>query len=245
MVEPGEVSTPVIEAILARRSVRTGFVDRPLGAGHLDAILRCGLAAPSSKNAQPWRFHVVSDAALRRYLADAASEAGGLDAYVPHDPTTGQPDPRWVSTVRESARVLREAPTLIVIENRGVFSGGRRTLAAAEPEALAGSLAGYGFEMIGLGAAIENMWLAANSLGVAAAFLGDLNIIEHLIADALALKGDLVGTLALGYGELDSSPRTAPPASTQVPDPVVYHQSVSVLTDRTGGDPPRTGVRTR
>lgn len=213
----------VVDTILARRSVRFGFEDRAVSRSHLEVVLRCGLAAPSSKNARPWRFHVVQDAEVRHQIADATANAGGADEYVPHDPRTGKPSPHWSSTVLESAEVVRAAPVIVAIENRGVFSGGRRTLAGATGEALVSSLAGYGFEVMGLGAALENIWLAANSLGIGVAFLGDLNIAEQEIRGLLGLEGDLMGVVALGYASLKAPPRREPPAETQVDAPVVWH----------------------
>lgn len=213
----------VVGTILARRSVRFGFEDRPVSQAHLELVLECGLTAPSSKNARPWRFHVVQDGALRHEIAGAAANAHGTDEYVPHDPRTGKPAPHWSSTVLESAEVARAASVIVAIENRGVFSGGRRTLAAATGEALASSLAGYGFEVMGLGAALENIWLAANSLGIGVAFLGDLNIAEQEIRALLGLEGDLMGVIALGYASLKAPPRREPPAETQVDAPVMWH----------------------
>lgn len=213
----------VVDTILARRSIRFGFDDRPVAREHLELVLRCGLAAPSSKNARPWRFHVVQNAATRQQIADAAASANGIDEYVPHDPRTGKPSPHWASTVLESAEVVRAAAAIVAIENRGVFSGGRRTLAQATPESLASSLTGYGFEAMGLGAAMENIWLAANSLGIGVAYLGDLNIAEDQVGDLLGFEGDLMGVIALGYASLQAPPRREPPGETQAVAPVVWH----------------------
>lgn len=197
----------VIAALLARRSIREGFDSRPVPGPSMREIVRCGLAAPSSKNAQPWRLHVVTDRATLGSLADAVEHAGEIDEYVPHDPATGLPRPAYVSTVRESAQVLREVSAAIFIENRGVFSGGRATLGAASRPALRESLVGYGLEMIGIGAAVENMWLAAEALGVRVAFMGDIAIAEDDIRRRLGIGGDLVGVLALGFSDVPAPAR--------------------------------------
>ena len=173
----------------------------------VDQIVQCGLAAPSSKNAQPWRLHVVTSRELLGELAGAVQHAKFGDIYVPIDPATGQPRPDWPSTVAESARVLGSVSMGIFIENSGKFSDGRRTVATARDEVREDALVGYGFELIGLGAAIENMWLAASALGLAGVFMGDVVIAEAAIRARLGLAGDLCGVLALGYAAHPDHPK--------------------------------------
>lgn len=217
------MTTEVIETILSRRSVRWGFADRPIPRDNLERIVECGLAAPSSKNARPWRFHVIQDRTTLDSLARAAESADGLEEWVPNDPATGRPHTHWQSTVLDSAAVLREAPCGILIENRGVFTGGRKGFIDATPEAVVASLLGYGFEWMGIGTALQNMWLAANSLGIAVSFLGDLAIIEAEARSRFDLEGDMVGILALGYSDIVPTPRWPSPEETQTVTPVVWH----------------------
>ena len=102
----------------------------------------------------------------------------------------------------ESAELLRTVPAAIFIENRGPFSRGRRALLQAGPEAQALSIVGYELECLGLGAALENMWLAAIGFGLSGAFLGDVAVGEQAICRRLGIKGDLLGALALGYASI-------------------------------------------
>lgn len=53
--------------------------------------------------------------------------------------------------------------------------------------------------MIGIGAAIMNMWIAALSLGVQATFMGDICVAKKAIASKLGLRSDLAGALVIGY----------------------------------------------
>jgi nitroreductase len=224
---PDDEARPrVIAAMLARRSIREGFDQQLIPEPVLREVVRCGLAAPSSKNAQPWRMHVVTDRATLGALADAVDHAVGVDEYVPHDPATGRPWPAYVSTVRESAQVLREVAAAIFIENRGLFSNGRAGLVTATRPALAGSLVGFGLEMIGIGAAIENMWLAAEALGVRVAFMGDVVIAEDEIGATLGMAGDLAGVLALGFSDVPLPPRRQR-LDEQDADHVVWHHPAS------------------
>lgn len=212
----------VVRAVLERRSTRSFVQSETLDPDLLALIVRCGLAAPSSKNARPWRFHVVTDPQTLRQLAATVEAAVGSDEYVPHDPRTGRPRPEYHSTVAESAEVLRTCAAGIFVENRGVFSRGRRTLIEVSREALAASMVGYGLEVLGVGAAIENMLLAAQSLGLGATFMGDVLIGEQRISESLLVVGDLMGVVVLGY------PAEQPPTRPEQSDPfdpagVVWH----------------------
>lgn len=212
----------VVRAALERRSTRSFTPGEPIDSDLLGLIVRCGLAAPSSKNARPWRFHVVSDTRTLVQVAKTVETAAGSDTYVPHDPQTGLPRPEYESTVAESAEVLRTCAAGIFVENRGVFSRGRRTLIGVSREALAASMVGYGLEVLGVGAAVENMLLAAHSLGLGATFMGDVLIGEQSISEALGIVGDLMGVVALGYPaeRLPSRPEQFDPLD---PTAVIWH----------------------
>ncbi len=222
---PGGLSNPVVTTILGRRTIRFEYDrSRAVPRDVLEVVTACGLAAPSSKNAKPWRFHVVQEASVLDAIADAVESAPDIETYVPHDPRTGQPHPHWASSVIESAAMLREVPAAIFVENRGVFSGGgKKTLRAAHPDAVRESLTSYAFECIGIGTAVENMWLGAISLGLGAFFMGDVVIAERAITGRLQIEGDVVGVLGLGYSTASPLPARMSPKATQVDDPVVWH----------------------
>lgn len=55
---------PVLDAILARRSVRH-FTHEPVSRQEIRQIIRAGTWAPSGLNNQPWRFAVVMDPELK------------------------------------------------------------------------------------------------------------------------------------------------------------------------------------
>lgn len=220
--EPPKATTPATRTILARRSIRSGFSGEALDQSVIDEILACGMAAPSSKNSMPWRLHVVSDRELLSRLADAVATHGGRATYVPHDPSTGLPRPEYTSTVVDSGEVLRQVPLAIFIENLGPFSRGLDSLVSSEKRGLRSALFGYGLEMVGIGAAIENMWLAASALGLSGALLGDVAIAETEIADVLDLSGDLVGALALGESTHAPFPPMDAPALAELPRSVSH-----------------------
>lgn len=197
----------MVDAIRERRSVRQGFRDQAVPEEMIEEIIACGLASPSSKNAQPWRLHVVTNRQVLGELADAVQHARFGDMYVPIDPATGEPRPDWPSTVSESASVLRAAPLGLFIENLGCFSGGRHNIAVASDDVREDALIGYGLEMIGHGAVIQSMWLAGVSMGLVGVFMGDVLIAEPTIRERLGMEQDLVGVLALGFGETGAPPK--------------------------------------
>jgi nitroreductase len=196
----------MIEGILARRSIRSGFEPRTVPSQLVERIVSCALVAPSSKNAQPWRIHAVSSPALLAEFANAVAHAKGAESYVPLDPATGRSH-GWRSTVVESAELLRQVPLGLFVENTGRFSRGRRTVAATSGSVLESALQAYGFELMGLGAAVQNMWLAAEASGLRGVFMGDVVIAEEAIGKRLRFDGDLVGVLALGYTSGEPTPK--------------------------------------
>ena len=176
----------------------------------VDRIIECGLAAPSSKNAQPWCFHVVTRRSLLTEIASLVRTAKEPTTFVPIDPATEQPRAKYTSTVAESAEVLSQATLGIFIENLGEFSNGRLALSHTKRSILPNALIGYGLEILGIGAAVENMWLAAEALGMRGVFMGDVLIAEPEIRELLAMQGDLIGVLALGIPDM-TAPTTARP----------------------------------
>ncbi len=188
-----------IRAVLARRSVRGGPDGGAISKDDLRLVVKCGLAAPSSKNAQPWRFHVISSSAILAELADVMAAADGFESFVPLNPETGTKRPDWESTVVESADALRSASAGIFIENLGTFSSGRGAVATTPGDVMDDALIGYSLEILGLGAAVQNMWIAATSLGLSGAFMGDVLVVEPHVKSRLGIEGDLVGVLTLSH----------------------------------------------
>ena len=54
---------PVLSSIMARRSIRK-YLDKPVEHEKLEAIVKCGINAPSGMNRQPWVVRVVEDQKL-------------------------------------------------------------------------------------------------------------------------------------------------------------------------------------
>ena len=63
------IGNEVINTIMARRSVRK-YLEKPVEHEKLEAVVRCGINAPSGMNRQPWLVRVVED----RQLLSAINE---------------------------------------------------------------------------------------------------------------------------------------------------------------------------
>lgn len=89
---------PVTSAIMARRSIRK-YSDKPVEHEKLEAIVRCGINAPSGLNRQPWIVRVVEDSQL---IADV-------------NEVFKQENPEQVKRDPDFKNMFRNAPNLICI----------------------------------------------------------------------------------------------------------------------------------
>ncbi len=70
-IDPARASLTAAEAAHSRHSVRL-YTDQPVTDKELTTLLEATRRAPSANNAQPWRFVVVRDAAIRTELMAAS-----------------------------------------------------------------------------------------------------------------------------------------------------------------------------
>jgi nitroreductase len=67
------MSNPVLNAISERRSIRS-YQDQKISREQFDILLKAAVEAPSARNAQPWHFSVVRDAAILREINQEVSK---------------------------------------------------------------------------------------------------------------------------------------------------------------------------
>ena len=65
----------VLQLIMKRRSIRL-FTGEPVSREQLETLLKAAMAAPSSRDGQPWRFIVVTDKAKIKAICEAHPYAG-------------------------------------------------------------------------------------------------------------------------------------------------------------------------
>jgi len=178
----------VLEAIAGRRSIRA-FRDEPIPDETLRTILTAGTQAPSGKNRQPWRFVVVRAdrradmvRVMRQGIARAKSR--GED--------TGSSE--WTARVME-----RAAATIFIFNREGMHPW------------LARSIEQQFLDLVNvqsIGAAIQNMALAAQGLGIGSLWICDVFEAYEELRIWLDEEGQMIAALSLGYA--DESPSARP-----------------------------------
>jgi nitroreductase len=166
-------------AIAARRSIRK-FEDRPIPDEILRAILTAGMQAPSASNRQPWRFLVVTGderaemvRTMRRGLTNA--KAAGIA----------------LGSSQRSAEIMGEAPaTVFAINPDGLHPWLTRSI-----EQVFTDMA----DLQSIGAAIQNMLLAALELGVGSLWICDVFYAYGELQEWLAEPGQMIAAVAFGY----------------------------------------------
>jgi nitroreductase len=143
-------------------------------AGQLDALLQAAVSAPDHGRLAPWRF-VIVDGAARARLGQAMAD--GLRRRAPDAPAD--------LLQREAAKPLR-APTIVAAAAR--ITPGR--IAPIE-------------QILAVGAAVQNMLLAAHALGLGAAWKTGEAAYDPAVKAMLALEPEdhIVGFVYLGAQE--------------------------------------------
>jgi len=111
---------------VARRRTVRAFADRPVPRDIIETALRAAGTAPSGANLQPWHFVVVSDAATKKKIRDAA-EAEEREFYA------HRASPEWLAALEplgtdSSKPFLETAPYLIAVflQKYGRLEDGRK-----------------------------------------------------------------------------------------------------------------------
>jgi nitroreductase len=188
---------PVLQAIAARRSIRR-YESRAVPRPVIEQILRAGSLAPSSKNRQPWHFIVLSGSAREGFLKAMGQ---GL-ARERRQPLLPQSAP-FLSGAEYTLQVMRQAPVIIALVNPLGIPLGQPL---SDEERIYENCNAQS-----IGAAMENISLAAAALGLGSLWIGDSWFACRELEDYLQAQGTLNAVLALGY------PAEAPAARPRRP----------------------------
>lgn len=183
-----------IQAIEDRRSIRR-FRQESVPDTMLRQVLEAARIAPSSKNDQPWEFHVWGPESRDRAL-------GAMDSVIRAGVSGAEADPdrrKMLAGVTHTLRVMKQAPVLIGIVRpdgthpRAEIGGIDRVMEL--------------LEAMSVGAAVENMLLEAQALGLGTLWIGHTFLTYDAVCEALGVSGQLLGVVALGWPDENPSPR--------------------------------------
>jgi len=177
---PFDRSAAVLAAIEGRRSTKK-FDDRPPTRAQLESLLRAAVCAPDHGKLAPWRFTVLQGAS-RGLFADALAAALRLR----------MPEVADDAVEREREKAYR-SPVLIVVS------------AHAEPHPKVPAVE----QWVAVGAAIQNLWLAAVAQGLGAAWKTGNAAYDPVVKQALGVaEGDaIIGFLHVGTPLASAPPR--------------------------------------
>ena len=177
-----------LDAIAARRSIRT-FTDGSVPDEALQTILTAAIRAPSGSNRQPWRFVVVREdkrAEMVRVMRDgmAKREARGENIG---------------SSERTASAMEQAAVTVFVFNPEGMHPWMARSAKQMRTDVV---------DIQSIGAAIQNMLLAAQDLGIGSLWIGHVFNAYEELCDWLGEQTQMIAAVSFGYA--DESPGARP-----------------------------------
>jgi len=186
---------PVSAAISARRSVRE-FARLAVDNDTIERLVALACAAPAPHHSRPWRFAHVTYADARERLADAMADAWRADLE-----REGESIHNIDKLLRRSGTQISAAPALLLA---------CLTLAESRPwPDEARRLAERDMFVQSLGAALQNLLLAAADYGLAGYLKGAPLFCPQAVREALDLPLDWEPAflVLLGYPDPSAAPK--------------------------------------
>ena len=175
----------MLDAIRERRSIRK-YQSRTVPHELIEQVLVAAGWAPSAHNAQPWRFIVLADESVKRELAEAMAESWAAD--MAKDDLNIEADKRKVRVER-----FATAPVLILacltMDGMDNFSDEKRQKCERD------------LAMQSLGAALQNLLLAAHAKGLGACWFCAPGFCKETVRKVLKIPDEVEpeALIAMGY----------------------------------------------
>ncbi len=187
MDNTNRIHNEVLNCILARRSTRN-YQERQIDESQLEAILNAAIWAPSGGNNQTWLFTAIQNHAILMKLNELVKE--GFQHWIPDDDYPGKLSAKAISE-KDNYNFYYHAPTLIIASNRP----------------------GYENAMADCALALENIFLAAQSLGLGSCYINQLHWLRNdpglrdfLFEQGIPREHTICSAAAVGYIGKESSP---------------------------------------
>ena len=184
------------EVVRGRASVRY-FDGRPVPRDLLDRLVEAAAWAPSPHGRQPWRFAILTRAEAKLRLADAMGETWQQQLAFDGEP------PEVIAARREgSRRRVVEAPALIL---PCLYTANLDHYPDPDRQAAETTMA-----VQSLGAAVQNMLLAAYALGLDTGWMCAPLFCPDVVRDVLGLAPGLIPHALIAVGYRGREPRRRP-----------------------------------
>lgn len=173
--------SPAVTGLMAARRSTKKFSDLPPTRAQIETLLQAAVCAPDHGKLAPWRFAVLQGAS-RGLFADAL--AASLRRRMPEVAED--------AVAREREKAFR-SPVLVVVS------------AHAEPHPKVPEVE----QWVAVGAAVQNLWLAALEVGLGVAWKTGSAAYDPLVKQALGIpEGDaIIGFLHVGTPLASAPPR--------------------------------------
>jgi len=166
------------EIIANRRSIRK-FKKDSIKEELIEAILDAGNKAPSAKNLQQWRFHVYQKEAKEKLTNFCLEEFDKISS-----------DPSVHPSAKYSLQIMADAPVTILVFTAEVMDHSARP------------------DIQSVSAAIQNMLLKAQELGLGSLWICDVLYIDEAIMKYVGTKMPLLAAISFGYPNESPESRT-------------------------------------
>jgi len=176
-----------LEAIGARRSIRR-FTDAPVSEDEIRALLEAATLAPSGKNRQPWRFVVVQGEKRHEMVELIRAGIAKIEAQGGHPGSS-----KW------TVEIMARAPvTIFIFDDAELPDDGIKSFT---------DLLWYIVDVQSIGAAVQNMLLAATDRGLGTLWICDVFYAYEELCAWLGESRLMVAAVAVGYPDETPGPR--------------------------------------
>lgn len=174
------INNEILNCIHERRSTRR-FTDKQISSEQLDAILDAAIWAPSGGNSQSWLFTAIQKKNVLLHLNELVRE--GFQHWIPDDDYPGKLAIKEYSQ-KEGYNFYREAPTLIIASNQ----------------------TNYDNAMADCSLALQNIFLAAQSLRLGSCYINQLHwlrddpsVREYLLELGIPKEHTICSAAVIGF----------------------------------------------
>lgn len=189
----------VHDAIYTRRSIRR-YQNKPLPEEIIWQLIQAAAQAPSAKNRQPWFFYIIRDQTVKKKLVESLDQ--GIDVLYERYCQAAIPRPD-ILAAKKSVRTIEQAAAVILVKYVSRYTtyhddGVDWPLHALDIEVA---------DLLSIGAAIQNMLLAAEELHIGALWVCDIFYAYPALTSFLGESAPILSAICLGYPDEAPGPR--------------------------------------